>query len=233
MFAERICGVRPDDINRMIAEEWAESVELEFKAGIPARRGPELWSERREINEFSRDKILRKIVAFANAHGGTLVLGIDESDDDPKRAKARRPLPDCHDLAKRLENGLRSGIEPRLAFVECKGVALSGDGAGIVIIRVPASKLEPHWVTGLKDATFRRGANSVSMTMSEIHDLTIKLVRDAEATEREFDRRELAYRERFHAERVEFARARQLDLPKGSALAASVMGVHIAVLPLD
>jgi predicted HTH transcriptional regulator len=165
VFQKRIHDIGPDDIRKAVAEQWPESVDLEFKSTIPTEDGkPDRWISHRDRVGRGSAKILREIVAFANAHGGTLVLGIVESEDDPKRAAALNPIPSCVQLAERFSAMMRDGIEPRLAFVDCVGIPLSEDGAGVVVIRAPGSKLGPHWVSSTRDATFRRGAHSVSMT---------------------------------------------------------------------
>jgi hypothetical protein len=191
MFQKRIRDITAEDIQQLLKEEWPESFDLELKSEIPTEKGePDRWERRGDgVGPFGRDKILREIVAFSNAQGGTLILGILESNDDPKRAVGKNLLARCAELAERFALMIRDNIEPRLAFVECKGIPLSEDGKGVVIIRVPTSKLGPHWVVSTRDATIRRGARSESMTMSEIQDLTLKLARDADATERESDRR--------------------------------------------
>jgi predicted HTH transcriptional regulator len=38
------------------------------------------------IGRVARDDIAKEIVAFANAYGGVIIIGIDETDDHPKRA---------------------------------------------------------------------------------------------------------------------------------------------------
>ena len=44
----------------------------------------------------SKKKILQEVVAFANAYGGTLLLGIEESKTEPHVAAGNAcPLPDC------------------------------------------------------------------------------------------------------------------------------------------
>jgi hypothetical protein len=40
--------------------------------------------------------LLREVIAFANAQGGNVIVGMDETRDDPPRAAAICPLPRIH-----------------------------------------------------------------------------------------------------------------------------------------
>jgi hypothetical protein len=126
---------------------------------------------------------------------------------------------------------MRDDIEPRLSFVECRGIPLSNDGSGVVVIGVPASKLGPHWVASTREAAIRRGAHSISMTMSEIQDLTLKLSRDADAIEREFDRRAGLFSARFDRDSPRLE-AQLLQRVKGFGKQAHAMGVGLVAMPL-
>jgi Putative DNA-binding domain len=234
VFQKRIRDLATEDIQTLISEQWPESFDLEFKSEIPTDSAErDRWIMHGDrVERAGGAKILREVVAFANAHGGTLVLGIEETEDDPKRAAKLNPIPRCIELAERFEAVMRDSIEPRLAFVECSGVPLSDDGSGVVIIRAQASKLGPHWVAGTRDAAIRRGAHSVSMTMSEIQDLTLKLARDADAIEREFDRRTEFFGRRFSNQRGELESRYQARLV-GTTLVARAIGLHIAAIPLS
>jgi hypothetical protein len=190
MIQKRLSDISAEDIHRLIDERRPEAFDLEFKMTIPTESGePDRWIARGDRVGRGAAKILREIVAFANARGGTLVLGIDESDDDPRRALKITPLPRCEELAERFSAMMRDDIEPRLPFLECRGVPMSADGSGVVVIRAPPSLIGPHWVASTRDATIRHGAHSMSMTMTEIQDLTLKLTRDSDAVTREFHRR--------------------------------------------
>jgi predicted HTH transcriptional regulator len=99
-----------------VDEEYPEGEGLEFKEQLPSKDGIDPWaSGERRITGRARDAILDEVIALANASGGHVILGIEESDDHPKRAKGIRPLPDCAALADRLRHQVRDCIEPPLA----------------------------------------------------------------------------------------------------------------------
>src|SRR5262245_58097083 len=71
-----------------------ETEELEFKGALPvqAHKGQpqtaDRWIEKGDrIGDYARDEILAEMIAFANAEGGTLVLGLHETEEESKRAE--------------------------------------------------------------------------------------------------------------------------------------------------
>ena len=67
--------------------------------------------------------MFREIVAVANAQGGTLILGIDETDEKPPRAAALSPISRVHDLASRLADAARACIDPSLGSFQVCDIA--------------------------------------------------------------------------------------------------------------
>jgi predicted HTH transcriptional regulator len=101
MIPKAIEQVTPEDILALIPNQVREGKSIDYKRDM--------------IGDADSDKIrfLADVSSFANASGGDLVLGVDEKDgvpvavpgvelDDPDRAIAR------------LDNMIRSGLEPRL-----------------------------------------------------------------------------------------------------------------------
>jgi hypothetical protein len=177
LFNKRISSLSIGDIERVWNDRWQESVNLELKETIPAQDGDDRWITKGDrVGDYGRQKILREIVAFANAQGGTLFLGVRESEDKPARAEGPSPIPRCIDLAERLRRMMMDDIEPRPIAVECEGFPLQGD-EGVVVIRIAASPIGPHWVRSSRDPSFRRGDESVTMSMTELQSLTLRLVR--------------------------------------------------------
>jgi hypothetical protein len=88
-----------------------------------------------------RKKFLADICAFANAHGGDLVVGIQE--DAGGAASSVTPLtfnPD-HEVL-RLENMIADGLDPKLFGVRMRAVQ---HGAGhVLVVRVPKSISGTH-----------------------------------------------------------------------------------------
>jgi hypothetical protein len=132
------------DIAELCANGGAyESILLEFKRELPGRDGrPDPWVAGGDFTAYARDRLFREIIAFANAQGGTVVLGIAETADNPPRAAEVVPLPRVHDLAARLQDAARACIEPPLGGLQVRGMVTDeATGAGVVIFRTVASPM--------------------------------------------------------------------------------------------
>jgi hypothetical protein len=196
MFGKPISALTTNDIDRLCKEQVRESDVVEFKEALSGKGGPDAWHNGApSIGPAARDKIVNEIVAFANAHGGTLVLGIAETDDKPARAEKVAPIQRCADLAERLSRALADTVEPPLApFPAVVPVLIEGD-AGVVVFQVAASRNAPHRHRSSLESYVRRGEQAVPMTMREIQDLTLQLERGLAAVERRFqDRAAMAAR---------------------------------------
>ncbi|WP_157934089.1 helix-turn-helix domain-containing protein [Microvirga ossetica] len=177
--------------------EARETNELEFKGTLPFKpekgqpQTADRWIEKGDrIGPYARDQILAEVVAFANAEGGTLVLGLHETRDHPRRAERLEPLPKCEDLARRLIDATEDTIEPRLAMVEAKALPVDDAGAGYVVMRVGKSLMAPHRLTSTRDFYIRRGERAAVMDVREIRDLTLSLARTGDRIEQVFQGRQ-------------------------------------------
>jgi predicted HTH transcriptional regulator len=175
MITKPIEQITAADISELCCNGGAyESQTLEFKRELPNRDGqPDAWLSGRSFSNYARDHLFRELVAFANASGGTLILGVEESEDVPPRAAKIVPLPRVHDLASRLEEAARACVEPPLPSLFARGIKIGTGDEGVVALRTVSSPFGPHRVVGDGHAYIRRGTSSVKMTMREIQDLTL------------------------------------------------------------
>ena len=90
--------IGPGDIQTLIAENVPESAQIEFKASLPAGKGrTDAWLDGgSKIGGYARDRIFEGVVAFANAYGGALVLGIAEDGAKPPVAANVVPAAALH-----------------------------------------------------------------------------------------------------------------------------------------
>ena len=169
------------DIQSLIDSEAPEGEQIEFKKELPGERGtPDPWGNgENKIGNHAKDTILKEIVAFANAYGGVLLIGIEESDEKPAVAAKISPIPRCNDLAERLKLVFRDRVEPQLVRIDIVGVPIDGE-SGVVVIRVGRSRLAPHRVTKTRICPVRRADRSEEMTMREIQDMTLNVSRGGE-----------------------------------------------------
>ena len=160
------------DLRDLLGTE--EGLRIEFKEALATNDGrPDRWmTDQSKIGNVARDDLAREIVAFANAYGGILVVGIEETDDNPKRAKsiAEPQIPNVVDCAEQLDRSLRSIIEPPLPMIEVRGIVAEAS-RGVLLIRVGSSPSAPHGFGRPSAAYVRRGSNAEPLTMRDLQSI--------------------------------------------------------------
>ena len=185
MFTKKLADLTKTDIEHVVVQGIQEGSQVEFKSALSANKGEHPWyAGKDEIGDKARDKITKELIAFANAHGGTLVLGIKETDEKPARAAEIKPIPRAAELAERLRQACSDCIDPRLPVLEAEGIPIEEDDSGVVVFHVPHSRLAPHRHKSNKECYYRRADRSEAMTMREIQDLTLFTERGMVAVDR-------------------------------------------------
>ena len=143
------------DLQELIDSEVPESEQIEFKETLSTRDGsPDRWvTGANSIGDRARNQILEEAVAFANAYGGVVVLGVRASNSRPAVASRICPIPRCNDLAERLKQVFGSCVEPQVSSLEVITVRAEND-SGVIIMRLGRSPFAPHRVkadTGVYD----------------------------------------------------------------------------------
>ena len=189
LFTEPLDQLTAGHVHTLVAENVPEGQTVEFKRTLAAKKGTtDPWVKGGDsVGERARDNVLKELVAFANSGGGNLVLGIVESDDHPKRAINLNLLPRCHELADRLRLAARDCIDPQLPALEVCGIPTGDEDAGVVLFRVPPSRLAPHRLRPTLHCYVRRADRSEEMTMHEIQDASVRLARGGEDIKRRLD----------------------------------------------
>jgi Putative DNA-binding domain len=190
-IARPIESLKLEDVEDLCAQGWPENQNTEFKEALPDR-GKDSWSLSATISDFAKERIFKEIVAFANSSGGRLFLGIEESDEKPASATKIREIPNCHDLAERLQRAAYSSIEPPINALKVQAITTNAAGSGVIVFDVPSSHSAPHRSKDLI-CYIRRGTESVPMTMYEIQDLTLRLSRRIDEINQRFVERQEAF----------------------------------------
>ncbi len=196
IFTKPIETVTPADVVQLTTESWPEGYTVEFKRTLPEKKGgSDAWiTGSNKIGDFARDEILSEVVAFANAQGGTLILGIDETNDKPPRAGSIMPLPRVGELARRFEDASRSCIDPPLPRLQVQAVVTdAASSSGVLIFRTAPSRSAPHRLNTTLESYSRHGSSTVRMTMREIQDMTLNVVRGLAGIDATFDVRRKAF----------------------------------------
>lgn len=178
LLSKDIDDIGTAELQALIDSEVPEGEQIEFKKEPPGDQGkPDPWMTGNKMGNYAKDRILKEVVAFANAYGGAMLIGIDESEDNPAFASAITPVPRCAHLAESLKLVFRDRVEPQLTRIDIAGIPTEEDGSGVVIIRVGKSRLAPHRVTRTRVCPIRRADRSEEMTMREIQDMTLNVSR--------------------------------------------------------
>ena len=186
------------DIEALIESEVPEGEQVEFKEGLPTKKDSvDPWmSGADHIGDRAKKEMLEEAVAFANAHGGALLLGIGESRTRPPVAARISPIPRCTELVERLKLMFRDCVEPQLPQLEIFAIPTESNN-GVLIIRVGRSRLAPHRVATTLVCPVRRSDRCEKMTMREIQDMTLNVSRGLERLERRLSERSEHFQRRF------------------------------------
>ena len=190
--------ISSDDIASLISDEVPEGKRIEFKRSLPAKDGKlDSWcTGKNRIGDRARNTILEETVAFANAFGGCLLLGIGESSSNPPVAAEIRPIQRCADLAERLKLMFRDCVEPELHNLEIFAIPTDGN-KGVVILRTGRSSYAPHRVKTTLACPIRRSNRCERMSMREIQDMTLNLSRGLERLKEKLSERSESFDEEF------------------------------------
>ncbi len=143
LFFTPLEEIKFEDIADLVNIAAEEGIRLEFKRDLPTNDGqPDRWMrDQSGIGRVALRDIAKEVVSFSNAYGGAVIIGIDETDDHPKRAKqlSSPQIPRVVDCAEQLGRAMRSIIDPPLPMLEVRGIASGASGEGVILIRVGAS----------------------------------------------------------------------------------------------
>jgi hypothetical protein len=128
------------DLEELAAAQVPEGLRLEYKRGVYGN------------SDGDKREFLKDVTAFANSHGGQLILGIEE-----RNAIATQIIGvECSDTDAeilRMEQMLRSGIEPPISGVRIKAILVDSN-RNVFVLRIPRSWHPPHRVVAKKSNRF-------------------------------------------------------------------------------
>lgn len=177
MFMKPINQVTFDDIDELISKlRFKESDRIEYKKTLPDNGtdiDPWLRGEDK-IGNKAIEKLTAEVVAFANTHGGTVILGIEENNEIPARPKCINPLPRCHELEQRLIESITDCIEPSLNSIQSHAIEAGDEGNGLILLHIDRSDSAPHRSKKDRQCYIRVQDRTRKMTMEEIQVLAVK-----------------------------------------------------------
>lgn len=128
---------------------------------------------KRELGNSDRDKkeFLKDVSGFANATGGFLIMGIEETDGKPDQICGTSKIVGNQKVDEWINNVLISNIDEKIRY-EIKVLDLPGDQL-VVVLHIPESLKKPHMVTYDKRNTYyiRHNTSVNAATQSEVRDM--------------------------------------------------------------
>jgi len=193
-----------DDIELIANGGVQEDSVIEFKEGLDetAERDQRAWAEGGKLSRTSKADLIKELIAFSNAYGGTLYFGVKESNDVQRRSAGILPISRIFDLETALCDALRDSVDP--PGFDSKAFDL-GNGAGVLVIRVPASPIAPHWNASERRCYLRIGTSSQQIGMREIHSIVLDRARTSDAVEKQFVARQIGFKNTVRAAALKFS----------------------------
>ena len=194
-----------EDIERIAYGGVREDGVTEFKRGLDegAEPGQIPWAEGGRLSRPAKADLLKELIAFANAYGGTLYIGVSESSDEQRRADGLSLVPRIFELETALCDAMRDTIEPRLPSFDSRAFEFDR-GAGILAIRVPSSPIAPHWNASERRCYLRIVTSSQMIGMREIHSIVLDRGRTSEGVDQQFADRQIEFRKNIRALSVKY-----------------------------
>jgi len=142
-------------LEQLIADGEREGKRIEYKQALSVEQSDQI------------KKFLASVASFANASGGDLIYGMRAVDGVPMEIT---PLIDFNfdQVQLRLDQLMRSGIEPKIPGIEFHEVTC--DGGSVLVMRIPKTYAGPHFITFGGENRFyaRSAAGKVPMDRTEI-----------------------------------------------------------------
>jgi hypothetical protein len=147
------------DLSEMVTDGVSESLHIDFK------------EESYGNSDSDKRELLKDVSAFANANGGHIVIGVKEVAGVASELIGIRPS-DIDAEVLRLEQIIRTGIEPRVPGCRLRSIRLKS-GANAIVVRIGRSWRLPHRVSAQNSNRFwiRNSGGCHEASMDELRSL--------------------------------------------------------------
>jgi Putative DNA-binding domain len=176
-----LADINEGDIRDLIQAGRAEGPTLEYKSDLY------------ETNDRGNREFLQDVCMFANANGGTILIGIPELRDDANQptgvpdpvSEIGVELPNPEQQLLAYESRILEGIDERLS-VQLRALRCA-TGRIVIAVRVPNSLAKPHRVRyrGQVNLPSRRERQRYELDAREIKDLAMRTASQFERAESE------------------------------------------------
>lgn len=148
-----------DDVRALVAARTVEGTYLEFKRDLP------------RLDAGGRHEFLADVSAFANSSGGDIIYGIDEDGEGRATAVVAQPG-NADEEARRLQDVLLNGIDPRVPGLQVQAVAVAG--GFVLVVRAPQSWAGPHRVKSNQHFFIRENGRKRQLDVPEVRGLFLR-----------------------------------------------------------
>ena len=126
-------NIGENDLSELVAAQVPEGLRIDYKKDLYGN------------SDADKREVLKDVSAFANAFGGHLIIGVEEQNSLPTAISGVTNVnPD--EIVLRMDQLIRSGIEPRIQGLQVRAVPLA-NGAHCFVLRIPRSWHPPHRVS--------------------------------------------------------------------------------------
>lgn len=153
MFNKPLDEVTLDDIKQLKDDEIPESAAVEYKKDV-----------------IRDKKLIKEICGLANANGGYLIFGVEESEEEPPIPKSLPGLSLEDFNMQRTQQVINTNIEPRIS-VRMQAIEKPSDDTSFVVIHVPEGTDKPYLSTKTGRFYQRYNIETRQMTEPEISNL--------------------------------------------------------------
>ncbi|ACC98112.1 Putative transcriptional regulator [Elusimicrobium minutum Pei191] len=141
LFNKPIHEITFEDVVKFCEKMVPEGKQLDYKYFLPK----------------NNEKFAKSIASFANAMGGTIIIGVkDDKNDSP--TPPFTGIPFQYKIRNKIEDIIQTYIDP-VVFVDIN-VCGNSHGQMFVVVNIPQSNLTPHLVGKMKRAYIRTGQSS-------------------------------------------------------------------------
>jgi hypothetical protein len=140
MINKQLEQINLSDLQALVAKRFPEGKMIEYKEAFYL-----LSHNDKNVKEKQHEEMLKDISAFANAHGGDLIIGIKENGAYPASVCGFEVKDkEIDQLKRRIHDVVELGVDPRIE-IDIHAVKVATDKY-VFVIRVHKGDLPPHCV---------------------------------------------------------------------------------------